>query len=91
MTTTIRDFVTYAGSVLGMDLAWEGEGVNETATDRKTGKRIIEINEKFFRPAEVELLIGDASKAREKLGWEAKVDLRGLAEMMAKSDYDALA
>lgn len=91
VTTTIRDFVTYAGSVLGMDLAWEGEGVNETATDRKTGKRIIEINEKFFRPAEVELLIGDASKAREKLGWEAKVDLRGLAEMMAKSDYDALA
>ncbi|MHA6347184.1 GDP-mannose 4,6-dehydratase [Roseivivax sp. CAU 1761] len=90
VTTTIRDFVTYAAGVLGMELIWEGEGVNETATDHKTGKRIVEINEKFFRPAEVDLLIGDASKAREKLGWEPKVDLRGLAEMMAKSDYDAL-
>jgi len=90
VTTTIRDFVTYAAEALGMDLAWEGEGIAETATDTRTGKRIVEISEKFFRPAEVDLLIGDASKARQTLGWEPKVDVRELAAMMAKSDHDAL-
>lgn len=89
-TTTIRDFVTFAGEALGMDLVWEGKGVDETATDTKTGKRVVEINKKFFRPAEVDLLIGDPTKAKEKLGWEPKVDVRELAVMMAKSDYDAL-
>lgn len=89
-TTTIRDFVNYAAEALGMALAWDGEGVKETATDRKSGKRVVEINEKFFRPAEVELLIGDPSKAREKLGWVPKVDVRTLAAMMAQSDFDAL-
>ena len=91
VTTTIRDFFTFAAEELGMDLAWEGEGENETATDRKSGKLVMKVNPKFYRPAEVELLIGDASKAREKLGWEAQTDVRGLAAMMAKSDYDALA
>lgn len=91
VTTTIRDFVNFAGGALGMDLVWEGTGVKETATDRKTGKRVVEINEKFFRPAEVDLLIGDPSKAKKTLGWEPKVTVRDLAEMMAKSDYDALA
>jgi len=90
VTTPIRDFIIYAAEALGMDLAWEGEGLTETATDRKTGKRIIEINEKFFRPAEVDLLIGDPTKARTVLGWEPKVSVRELAAMMAKSDYDAL-
>lgn len=90
VTTRIRDFVIYAAEALGMDLAWEGEGVDETATDTRTGKRVVEINEKFFRPAEVDLLIGDASKAREKLGWEPKVGVRELAQMMAQADYDAL-
>lgn len=91
VTTTIRDFINFASQAVGMDLAWDGEGVGETATDRKTGKRVIEISEKFFRPAEVDLLIGDASKAREKLGWVPEVTIEGLAQMMAKSDYDDLA
>lgn len=91
VTTTIRDFVNFAAQELGMDLAWDGAGVTETATDRKSGKRVVEINEKFFRPAEVDLLIGDPSKAREKLGWEPKVDIHTLARMMARSDYDDLA
>ncbi len=91
VTTKIRDFVGYAGQALGFDLAWDGEGVDETATDRKTGRRIVEISEKFFRPAEVDLLIGDAAKARKRLGWQPKVDVRTLAGMMAKADYDALA
>ena len=91
VTTTIRDFFTFAAEALGMDLSWEGEGENETATDRKTGKQVMRVNPKFYRPAEVDLLIGDASKAHKKLGWKATGDIRHLAEMMAKSDYDALA
>jgi len=90
VTTTIRDFFTFAAEELCMDLAWEGEAENETATDRKTGKLVMKVNPKFYRPAEVDLLIGDASKARTQLGWEPKVDIRSLASMMAKSDFDAL-
>jgi GDPmannose 4,6-dehydratase len=89
-TTTIRDFFTAAGTALGMDLAWSGTGEAETATDTKSGKQVMKVNPKFYRPAEVELLIGDATKARTKLGWEASVTIQQLAEMMAKSDYDAL-
>ena len=90
VTTTVRDFFTYAGEALGMDLVWDGEAENETATDRKSGKLVMKVNPKFYRPAEVELLIGDASKAREKLGWEATVDVRSLARLMAEYDYDTL-
>jgi GDPmannose 4,6-dehydratase len=89
-TTTIRDFFTAAGTALGMNLAWSGTGEAETATDTKSGKQVMKVNPKFYRPAEVELLIGDATKARTKLGWEASVTIQQLAEMMAKSDYDAL-
>lgn len=89
-TTTIRDFFTFAAEALGMDLDWQGEGEGETATDRKTGTLVMKVNPKFYRPAEVDLLIGDASKARDELGWEPQVDVRQLAQMMAKADYDAL-
>jgi GDPmannose 4,6-dehydratase len=90
VTTTIRDFFTFAAEELGMDLEWTGEAEGETAIDRKTGKLVMKVNPKFYRPAEVDLLIGDASKARTQLGWEPKVDIRSLASMMAKSDFDAL-
>ncbi len=91
VTTTIRDFFTYAAETLGMDLDWQGSGEQEIAIDRKTGKQVMKVNPKFFRPAEVDLLIGDASKAREKLGWTPRVSIRDLAAMMAQADYDALA
>ncbi len=90
VTTTIREFFTYAGEALGMDLDWSGEGENETATDRKTGKLVMKVNPKFYRPAEVDLLIGNPQKAVAKLGWKATVDIRRLASMMATSDFDAL-
>lgn len=89
-TTTIRDFFTAAGSALDMDVQWDGTGESETAIDAKTGKTVMRVNPKFYRPAEVDLLIGDPSKAREKLGWTPKIDVRQLAEMMARSDYDQL-
>lgn len=89
-TTTIRDFFTAAGAALDMDVQWDGTGEAETATDAKTGKLLMKVNPKFYRPAEVELLIGDPTKAREKLGWVPKVDVRELAQMMAQSDYDDL-
>ena len=91
VTSTIRDFVSHAADALDFDLEWSGEGLDETATDRRTGRRIIEVAEEFFRPAEVDVLIGDATKAREVLGWTPQVEVRGLAQIMAKSDYDALA
>jgi GDPmannose 4,6-dehydratase len=89
-TTTIRDFFTAAGFALGMDIQWDGTGESETATDAKTGKLVMKVNPKFYRPAEVELLIGDPTKAREKLGWVPQVDVHQLAQMMAQSDYDEL-
>ncbi|WP_439141842.1 GDP-mannose 4,6-dehydratase [Pseudooctadecabacter sp.] len=89
-TTTIRDFFTFAAEAIGMDLEWSGEGEAETATDKKSGKLVMKVNPKFYRPAEVDLLIGDATKAKEKLGWEPTVRVRELAAMMAKSDFDAL-
>lgn len=90
VTTTIRDFFTFAAEALGMDLDWSGEGETETATDRKTGKLVMKVNPKFYRPAEVDLLIGNPQKAVEKLGWKATVNIRELASMMALSDFDAM-
>ncbi|MDQ0316210.1 GDP-mannose 4,6-dehydratase [Amorphus orientalis] len=87
-THTVRDFVGWAGESLGFDIAWEGEGENEVGIDRKSGKTIVRVDPQFYRPAEVEILIGDPAKAKKQLGWEPKTDVRGLADMMAKADYD---
>ena len=89
-TTTIRDFINFSAQALDMEPVWEGEGISETATDRKTGKKLIQINERFFRPAEVEILLGNPSKANKNLGWKAKVTVSELATMMVKFDYDSL-
>ena len=91
VSSTIREFFGHAARALDMDLAWDGTGETETATDRKTGKRVMQVNPAFYRPAEVDLLIGDPTKAREKLGWEARMTVEQLATLMARSDYDALA
>lgn len=88
ITTTVRDFVKMSFEALDIALVFEGEGVNEVARDKKTGKVAVKVNPEFFRPAEVDLLIGDASKAKEQLNWSAKTNLNELCAMMVKSDLE---
>ncbi len=85
-TYTIREFVEKAAPYVGFDIEWKGEGVEEKGIDKKTGKVIIEIDPKYFRPTEVDLLIGNPAKAKEILGWETKVDIDQLAKIMMESD-----
>jgi GDPmannose 4,6-dehydratase len=86
VTTSVRDFISIAFKEVGMDLLWEGKGVNERGVDKATGKIIVEIDPRYFRPAEVDLLIGDPSKAEVMLGWKPKVHLPELVKMMVASD-----
>ena len=85
-TETVRDFVTMAARAAGYDLAWQGTAEAEVAIDRKSNKTLVRVNPKFYRPAEVELLIGDASKAKRELGWEPTTTLEQLCEMMVEAD-----
>jgi GDPmannose 4,6-dehydratase len=65
-----------------MKIEWKGEGLNEVGVDRNTGRTVIKVNPKYFRPAEVETLLGDATKAKENLGWEPKISFKQLVEDM---------
>lgn len=85
-THTVREFIEETAKILGMDLTWEGEGANEKGRDRKTGKIIIEIDPKYFRPTEVDLLIGDPSKAKDRLGWEPQTKFHKLVKLMTEAD-----
>lgn len=85
-TEKVRDFVEMTCKALDIEIKWEGSGLNEIGIDSSTGKTIVKINEEFYRPAEVELLIGDASKAEKELGWKATTSLEELCAMMVKAD-----
>jgi GDPmannose 4,6-dehydratase len=85
---TVREFAEEAGKALGFDIVWKGKGIKERGIDKKTGKTLIEINPKYFRPAEVDMLVGDAGKARKKLGWKPKVTFKKLVRAMAESDLE---
>lgn len=87
-TYTVRDFIERAAKHVGFDIAWEGTGVDEIGIDKNTGKKIIEINPKYFRPTEVDLLIGDATKAHNQLGWKAKVEIDELVQIMMENDME---
>ncbi len=85
-TETVRDFVSMAGKAAGFDLQWEGAAESEIAKDRRSGKTVVRVNPKFYRPAEVELLIGNPDKAKRELGWEPKTTLEQLCQMMVEAD-----
>ncbi len=87
-TTSIRDFVTMTFKELGIDIEWQGSGVDEKGIDKATGKIVVDVNPAYFRPAEVELLLGDSTKARTKLGWKPTYDLQMLCHEMVESDLD---
>lgn len=83
---TVREFVERAFAEVGMELIWDGEGVAERGRDRKTGKTLVEVDPNYFRPTEVDILLGDATKAREKLGWVHKTTFEQLVAEMVASD-----
>lgn len=85
-TETVRDFVAMAGMAAGFDIVFEGRAEEEVGIERRTGRTVVRINPRFFRPAEVELLIGDASKAKRELGWSASTTLEQLCQMMVEAD-----
>ncbi|HET7610329.1 MAG TPA: GDP-mannose 4,6-dehydratase [Rhodanobacteraceae bacterium] len=85
-TETVRDFATLAFQAAGIEIVWKGSEQDETGIDAKTGKTRVRVNPKFYRPAEVHMLIGDAAHAREKLGWQANTTLEELCRMMVEAD-----
>ena len=85
-TETVRDFVSMAAKAAGFDLRWEGSGENEKGIDQATGKVIVAISPLFYRPAEVDLLIGNPVKAKRDLGWEPTTNLESLCQMMVEAD-----
>ena len=87
---SVREFVDMAFGEVGIEIEWQGEGVNEVGMDVATGDVLIEIDPRYYRPTEVELLLGDPTKAKEKLGWEAKVGLKELVKIMVKRDLRKL-
>ena len=89
-TTSVRKFCDMAFKHAGIDLEWEGKGVNERGFNKATGKPVIEVDPQYFRPTEVDLLLGDPTKAQEKLNWEFKYDIEALVEDMVTSDHKSL-
>ena len=85
---SVRAFVLLAASVIGLDIEFDGEGVKTRGLDKKTGRQIVEISHDFYRPSEPDPLVGNASKARQKLDWQPKVGFEQLVTMMAESDLE---
>jgi GDPmannose 4,6-dehydratase len=85
-TETVKDFVSLAFKAAEIDIVFKGKGKDAVGFDSKTNKTILKINPKFYRPAEVDLLIGDPSKAKQNLGWQPKTFLEDLANLMVEAD-----
>jgi len=90
-TRTVREFVEIAFRCVDIEVEWSGEGINEIGKDKATGKEIVKINPQFFRPAEVEILIGDPAKADSNLGWEREIPFAELVQRMVKNDMELVA
>jgi GDPmannose 4,6-dehydratase len=89
-TRSVREFVELTFKELGTAIEWQGEGVDEVGIDGDSGKVLIEVDPRYYRPTEVDLLIGDPSKAREKLGWEAGMNLEQLVKIMVKAEEETV-
>jgi GDPmannose 4,6-dehydratase len=89
-THSVREFIELAFKEIGIDVVWKGKGVNEIGKDKKTGNVLIEIDKSYFRPTEVDLLIGDPTKAKKKLGWKPKTTFEELVTIMVKADCDSV-
>ena len=87
-TTAVRYFVKMAFASVGLEIEFSGDGVNEVGVSAKTGKTLVQVSDQFFRPAEVDLLLGDASKAKRILGWESRTSVSQLCQMMVEADID---
>ena len=87
-TRTVREFVEAAFAAAGLNVIWQGEGVGEKGSCAKTGNVLVEIDPRYFRPTEVPLLLGDASKAKQKLGWQATTGFEALVREMVASDLE---
>jgi len=85
---SVRDFVMAAGSLLDMRIEWQGKGVNEVGVDAKSGRTLIRVDPRYFRPTEVEALLGDPTKARQKLGWSAEIGFPELVSEMVSEDLE---
>jgi GDPmannose 4,6-dehydratase len=88
ITHTVREFVEVAFKEISIDINWQGDGVNEKGVNSLTGEVLVEVDEKYFRPAEVELLLGDSTKAEKELGWERKFSFQQLVSGMVKYDLE---
>ena len=89
-THTVREFVEEAAKIAGFEIEWEGKGLNEKGIDKKSGKVIVEVSEEFYRPAEVDILIGDPTKAKLKLGWQPRTKFKDLVRIMMEADLKRL-
>lgn len=87
---TVKEFVEKVAKILDIELEWQGSGINEKALDKKTGQEVVAIDPKYFRPAEVSSLLGDSSKAKNKLGWQAKISFADLVKEMTEADLKLL-
>ncbi len=87
---SVREFIEYGFKFVNIEIEWKGKGVDEIAVNKKTGKTVVKVNPRFFRPSEVEILLGDYSKAKEKLGWEPEVKFKELVEIMVKKDLERI-
>ncbi len=85
-TTTVREFCTLAFKAAGMKLVWEGQDKGEKSCDSETGECVVEVDPRYYRPTEVEVLLGDAEKARDEPGWSRSTSLEALAEEMLEHD-----
>jgi GDPmannose 4,6-dehydratase len=88
-THTVREFIEKAFGALGITIGWKGSSVDETGVCTKTGKTVVRVDPRYFRPTEVDILLGDPSKARRELGWKPTVSFQQLVELMVKADWEA--